>query len=282
MAGKVVLITGANSGIGFEASVKIASMGAHVVMVARDRRRGDDALVAVKARSGSDTVSLLLCDMASMAGVRALAQDVLARHPRLDVLVNNAGSVKTSREVTEDGLEWTFAANYLGHFLLTNLLLDRLRESAPARVVNVSSDGHRRGTIEFENLQFERGGFSTLTAYARSKLAQVLFTRELARRLEQTGVTVNALHPGAVATGIWAKAAAPWYVRAPIAVAKVLFMRTPSQGGDRIVYLATSPDVEGLTGGYYDKDRLTLPSTLALDQALARRLWDESAKLAGL
>jgi len=280
MAGKVVLITGANSGIGFEASVKIASMGAHVVMVARDRRRGDDALVAVKARSGSDTVSLLLCDMASMAGVRALAQDVLARHPRLDVLVNNAGSVKTSREVTEDGLEWTFAANYLGHFLLTNLLLDRLRESAPARVVNVSSDGHRRGTIEFENLQFERGGFSTLTAYARSKLAQVLFTRELARRLEQTGVTVNALHPGAVATGIWAKAAAPWYVRAPIAVAKVLFMRTPSQGGDRIVYLATSPDVEGLTGGYYDKDRLTLPSTLALDQALARRLWDESAKLA--
>jgi len=280
MAGKVVLITGANSGIGFEASVKIASMGAHVVMVARDRRRGDDALVAVKARSGSDTVSLLLCDMASMAGVRALAQDVLARHPRLDVIVNNAGSVKTSREVTEDGLEWTFAANYLGHFLLTNLLLDRLRESAPARVVNVSSDGHRRGTIEFENLQFERGGFSTLTAYARSKLAQVLFTRELARRLEQTGVTVNALHPGAVATGIWAKAAAPWYVRAPIAVAKVLFMRTPSQGGDRIVYLATSPDVEGLTGGYYDKDRLTLPSTLALDQALARRLWDESAKLA--
>jgi len=280
MAGKVVLITGANSGIGFEASVKIASMGAHVVMVARDRRRGDDALVAVKARSGSDTVSLLLCDMASMAGVRALAQDVLARHPRLDVLVNNAGSVKTSREVTEDGLEWTFAANYLGHFLLTNLLLDRLRESAPARVVNVSSDGHRRGTIEFENLQFERGGFSTLTAYARSKLAQVLFTRELARRLEQTGVTVNALHPGAVATPIWAKAAAPWYVRAPIAVAKVLFMRTPSQGGDRIVYLATSPDVEGLTGGYYDKDRLTLPSTLALDQALARRLWDESAKLA--
>jgi len=280
MAGKVVLITGANSGIGFEASVKIASMGAHVVMVARDRRRGDDALVAVKARSGSDTVSLLLCDMASMAGVRALAQDVLARHPRLDVLVNNAGSVKTSREVTEDGLASTFAANYLGHFLLTILLLDRLRESAPARVVNVSSDGHRRGTIEFENLQFERGGFSTLTAYARSKLAQVLFTRELARRLEQTGVTVNALHPGAVATGIWAKAAAPWYVRAPIAVAKVLFMRTPSQGGDRIVYLATSPDVEGLTGGYYDKDRLTLPSTLALDQALARRLWDESAKLA--
>jgi len=281
MAGKVVLITGANSGIGFEASVKIASMGAHVVMVARDRRRGEDALVAVKARSGSDTVSLLLCDMASMAGVRALAQDVLARHPRLDVLVNNAGSVRTSREVTEDGLEWTFAANYLGHFLLTNLLLDRLRESAPARVVNVSSDGHRRGTIEFENLQYERGGFSTLTAYARSKLAQVLFTRELARRLEQTGVTVNALHPGAVATGIWAKAAAPWYVRTPIAVAKVLFMRTPSQGGDRIAYLATSPDVEGLTGGYYDKDRLTLPSTLALDQALARRLWDESAKLAG-
>jgi NAD(P)-dependent dehydrogenase (short-subunit alcohol dehydrogenase family) len=281
MFGKIVLITGANSGIGFEASIKIARMGAQVVMVSRDRRRGEDSLVAVKARSGSDNVSLLLCDMASMAAVRALAADFRARHSRLDVLVNNAGSVTSSREVTEDGVEWTFAANYLGHFLLTNLLVDRLRTSAPARVVNVSSAGHRQGTIEFENLQFARGGFSTLRAYGRSKLAQVLFTRELARRLDHTGITVNALHPGAVATGIWAKAAAPWYVRAPIAVAKALLMRTPSQGADRIMYLATSSDVEGLTGGYYEKDRLVEPSPAARDQALARRLWDESARLVG-
>jgi retinol dehydrogenase-14 len=282
MSGKIVLITGANSGIGFEASLKIAGTGAHVVMVSRDRRRGEEALAAVKARSGSDNVSLLHCDMASMAAVRALAGNVRARHSRLDVLVNNAGSAKSAREVTEDGLEWTFAANYLGHFLLTSLLVDLLRTSAPARVVNVSSAGHRTGAIDLENLQFERGGYSTLRAYGRSKLAQILFTRELARRLQHSGVTVNALHPGAVATGIWTKAKLPWYARAPIAVAKALLMRTPSQGADRIVYLATSADVEGLTGGYYEKDRLVEPSPAARDQALARRLWDESAKLAGL
>ena len=282
MSGKTVLVTGASSGIGFEASIKIARTGAHVVVVSRDQRRGEEALAAVKSRSASDNVSLLLCDMASMAAVRALAHDFLARHSRLDVPVNNAGSVKGAREVTQDGFEWTFAANYLGHFLLTNLLVDRLRASAPARIVNVSSAGHRQGTIDFENLQFEKGGYSTLRAYSRSKLAQVLFTRELARRLEGAGVTVNALHPGAVATGIWEKANAPWYARAAIAVGKALFMRTPSEGGDRIVYLATSPEVEGLTGGYYEKNRLVEPSRTARDHALGGRLWDESAKLARL
>jgi NAD(P)-dependent dehydrogenase (short-subunit alcohol dehydrogenase family) len=220
--------------------------------------------------------------MASLAAVRGLAKEVTAHHDRLDVLVNNAGSVKRARETTPDGLEWTFAANYLGHFLLTNLLLDLLRRSAPARIVNVSSAGHRQGRIDFENLQFEHGGYRIMSAYGRSKLAQILFTRELARRLQGSGVTVNALHPGAVATGIWTKETLPWYARAPIALAKRLFMVTPSAGADRILYLATSPEVEGATGGYYEKDRLAQPSAAARDDALTVRLWNESMRLAGL
>jgi retinol dehydrogenase 14 len=219
--------------------------------------------------------------MASLAAVRALAKDVEARHDRVDVLVNNAGSVKMIREATPDGLEWTFAANYLGHFLLTNLLLDLLRR-APARIVNVSSVGHRQGSIDFDNLQFEHGGYRIMSAYGRSKLAQILFTRELARRMQGSGVTVNALHPGAVATGIWTKETLPWYARAPVALAKRLFMITPSEGADRIVYLATSPDVEGATGGYYEKNRLVQPSPAARDEAVSLRLWNESLRLAGL
>jgi NAD(P)-dependent dehydrogenase (short-subunit alcohol dehydrogenase family) len=279
---KIVLITGASGGIGLEASVKIARMGAHVVMVARDRRRGEEAVAAVKARSGRDDVSLLVCDMSSIASVVTLADDFRAQYGRLDVLVNNAGSIKAAREITGDGLEWTFAANYLGHFLLTNLLLDLLRKSAPARVVNVSSAAHRQATIEFDNLQFEKGGYSLLQAYGRSKLAQILFTIELSRRLEGTGVTVNALHPGVVATGIWTRSAFPWYLRAPIAWAKALFMLTPVQGADRVVYLATSSEVEGRSGGYYEKNRRVDPSSTARDQTLARRFWEASAKLARL
>ncbi len=279
MAGKVILITGASSGLGFEASVRLASVGADVVMVARQAARGEQALAAVRARSGSPQVSLLVCDMAEMAQVESLAQAFRNGHPRLDVLVNNAGSVKRARQVTADGLEWTFAANYLGHFLLTTLLLDLLRASAPSRIVNVSSGAHRHATIDFGNLQFERDGYSVMAAYGRSKLAQVLFTRELARRLETSGVTVNALHPGGVATRIWTQERFPWYVRAPIAVAKRLFMLTPSQGAGRLVYLAASQEVDGRSGGYYEKNRLVEPSPTARDPDLATRLWDESLKL---
>jgi NAD(P)-dependent dehydrogenase (short-subunit alcohol dehydrogenase family) len=277
-----VLITGASAGLGFEAASKLARLGANVVMVARDRQRGEAARAAVADVSRSASVSLLLCDLASLAAVRALAGAVAAQHTRLDVLVNNAGSVKVARETTPDGLEWTFAANYLGHFLLTHLLLDLLRRSPAARIVNVSSAAHRQGTIDFDNLQFERGGYRIMRAYGRSKLAQVLFTQDLARRLRGSGVTVNAVHPGNVATAIWTKERLPWYARAPIALAKRLFMVTPSQGADRIVYLATTPEVEGATGGYYEKDRLVRPSAAARDEALARRLWDESMRLAGL
>ena len=271
-----MLITGANSGIGFEAAVRIARMGAHIVMVARNRQRAETAVVAARERSQSDKFSLMLCDVSSTNDVRRLAAEILATIPRLDVLVNNAGSVNDARRITGEGLEQTFAANYLGQFLLTHLLLPLLKSSAPSRIVNVSSMAHRQGTLDFDNLQFEKGGYSTMKAYSRSKLAQMLFTHELARRLAGTGVTVNSLHPGAVATRIWSHA--PWFTRPVLAVAQ-LFMLTPEQGAERIVYLATSPEVEGQTGGYYDKNRRVEPSALARDGAIAARLWEESVKL---
>ena len=279
LSGKIALVTGATSGIGFEASVKLAAMGATLVLVARDRARGEAAVAAVKKRSGSDAVSLMFCDFASLSQVRALAAGVMASHPKLHILVNNAGSVSPKREVTEDGIERTFAVNHLAPFLLTNLLLDLLKRSAPAKVINVASIEHRQGTLPFDNLQFEKGGYRITRAYARSKLANVLFTTELARRLAGTGVTANCLHPGAVATNIWSHA--PGYVRLVLPVAK-LFMLSAEKGADTIVYLAANPEVEGLTGGYYERTRKVSPSSLARDNATATRLWGVSAALVGL
>ncbi len=278
LSGKTALVTGASSGIGLEASVKLAKYGAEVLMVARDPKRGEAARADVARRSGSDAVSLLLCDFASQAATRALADEVKRKAKRLDILVNNAGSVSSKRQVTADGIEQTFAVNHLGYFLLTNLLLDLVVASAPARIVNVSSIGHRQGTLDFDDLGFERG-YGIMKAYSRSKLANVLFTSELARRLEGKGVTVNALHPGAVATHIWSHA--PAIARPLLAVAK-LFMISPEEGGDRIVYLATSPEVEGKTGGYYEKNRLVTPARLACDATLASRLWTVSTDLVHL
>ncbi|HEU5057262.1 MAG TPA: SDR family oxidoreductase [Kofleriaceae bacterium] len=278
LSGKTALVTGASSGIGLEACVVLARRGARVLMVARDQARGDAARADVARRSGSSSVELLMCDFASQAAIRALAEEVRSRTDRLDILVNNAGSVSPKRQLTEDGIEQTFAVNHLGYFLLTNLLLDLLIASAPARIVNVSSIGHRQGTLDFDDLGFERG-YGIMKAYSRSKLANVLFTTELARRLDGKGVTVNALHPGAVATHIWSHA--PGIARPFLAIAK-LFMITPAEGGDRIVYLATSPEVEGKTGGYYEKNRLVTPARRARDPALASRLWSVSAQLVHL
>ncbi len=273
LTGQTILITGATSGIGLEAAVKLAAMGAELVLVARNRARLDAAVANVSRRAGSPRVSSLLCDFSSQAQIHRVAAEYRAAHTRLDVLVNNAGSVWPTRQVSGDGIEETFAVNHLGYFLLTQLLLDLLRASAPARIVNVASIGHRSGTMDFDDLGFENGGYSTMRAYSRSKLANVLFTRELARRLDGTGVTVNALHPGGVSTGIWSHA--PWYTKPLMPLAR-LFMRSPEQGGDVIVYLASSPDLEGKTGGYYERFTLVAPSPLAQDDAVARRLWDVS------
>jgi len=278
MRGKTVVVTGATSGIGLEAAVSLATQGARTVLVGRNPAKTAAAVETVRKRSGSAAVESALCDFSTQASVRKLAADLRGRCERIHVLVNNAGGVSAQRTLTADGIESTFAVNHLGYFLLTNLLLDVLRASAPARIVNVASVAHYRGTMDFDDLGFERG-YQLMKAYSRSKLANVLFTRELAKRLEGTGVTVNALHPGTVATNIWS--AAPAWLRPILAVAK-LFMVSPRAGGRRIVHLAASPEVEGTTGSYFENDRSKKPSRLALDDALAARLWSESARMVGL
>ncbi len=261
------------------ASIELAKQGATIVMVARDGKKLEAARAEVVERSGSSAVETLLCDFASQQQIRKLAAEYRARHDRLDVLVNNAGLVSDTRVVTEDGIELTFAVNHLGYFLLTNLLLDLVVKSAPARIVNVASIGHRSGTLDFDDLGYEKGGYWIMKAYSRSKLGNVLFTAELARRLGKKGVTVNCLHPGAVATGIWSHA--PWYARPVLAAAK-LFMLTPEQGADRILHLAAGDDVDGQSGGYYENNKRVAPSKRAQDEALAKRLWEVSAKLVRL
>jgi NAD(P)-dependent dehydrogenase (short-subunit alcohol dehydrogenase family) len=277
---KTVLITGATNGIGFETAIALARLGARVILVGRDAGRTAEAVRAVQTRSGSSSVDSELCDFSSLEQVRQLAERVRARYPRLDVLVNNAGGAFLTRSLTPDGLESTFAVNHLAPYLLTRLLLDRLITSAPARIITVSSDGHRPGTMDFEDLGFERG-YSTMGAYCRSKLGNVLFTRELARRLAGSGVTANCLHPGQVATGIW-NSAFPGWMGPLLGLAKKLVMTTPEQAAQRLVYLAMSPEVADRTGLYFDKSRPKEPSRLARDDALARKLWDESARLVGL
>jgi retinol dehydrogenase-14 len=279
LSGKTILITGATNGIGLEAAVELARRGARIVMVGRDPQRTEAAVAGVQTRSGSRDVSHLLCDFSSQASIRALAQDVLGRLDRLDVLVNNAGGVNKARRLTVDGVEMTFAVNHLGYFLLTNLLLDLLKRSAPARVVTVASIGHRRGTLDFADLGYERG-YAIMRAYTRSKLANVLFAAELARRLAGTGVTSNSLHPGSVATNIWS--GAPTWAKPLIAILYRPFFLTVEEGAATIVQLAAAPELEGVTGKYFEKGVAVPPAPLAQDEALAKRLWDVSAAMVGL
>ncbi|MQA26711.1 MAG: SDR family NAD(P)-dependent oxidoreductase [Micromonosporaceae bacterium] len=277
--GKTVVVTGATSGIGLEASAQLAGLGAAVTMVGRDPARTSAAAAEVTRRAGSAPVTTLLCDFASQAAIRRLASEIHERHDRLDVLVNNAGAVNKTRRVTSDGIEATFAVNHLGYFLLTNLVTDLLTRSAPARVVTVASVGHRAGTMDFDDLGYERG-YSIMKAYQRSKLGNVLFAHELARRLADVGVTSNALHPGAVDTNIWS--GAPLWARPIIALALRPFFISAERGGERITELVADPALEGVTGAYFEDGKRVEPAPLVRDQDLARRLWDVSEQLVGL
>ena len=277
---KTILITGATSGIGLEASVTLAKEGHRVVLVGRDPAKTRRTVDEVKQRSGSNEVDSLLCDFSSQTSIRALAEAYRAKYDRLDVLINNAGAVNAERSVTKDGIESTFAVNHLGYFLLTNLLLDLIVKSAPARIVVVASTGHYGGTMDLSDLGFEKRGYSIMAAYRRSKLANVMMARSLARKLEGKGVTVNSLHPGGVATNIWT--GAPGWARPVLAVLKALVFISPEQGGQTLHYLATSPEVEGVTGLYFEKNRAKECAPLAKDDLLAEKVWAKSAELVKL
>src|SRR6478752_3727493 len=273
--GKVVAITGANAGIGKETAVALAGMGATVVMTSRDPGRGTDALAEVRERSGSTAVDLIQLDLASFESIRACAAGLLDRHDRLDVLVANAGLVMSKRTETVEGFETTFGVNHLGHFYLTSLLFDRLRTGDRSRVVVVSSAAHkmvRRG-LDFDDLQCTRH-YRAFDAYSRSKLANVYFTRELARRLADSGSIANAAHPGYVASHFARDG--DFYLEPVIKLGARLFAISPEEGACTSVYLASSPEVEGITGGYYVKCRPASVSTIAQDDIAARRLWDAS------
>ncbi len=279
MAGRVCVVTGASSGIGKATSVELAGLGATVVLVCRDKARGEAALaeVAAAAAGESGKPSLELADLSSMEQVRALAAR-LAALPRIDALVNNAGLVVARRQLTADGFELSLAVNHLAPFLLTNLLRPALAASAPARVVTVSSIAHRAALLSLDDLQLERR-YLAMLAYANSKLANVLFTRALARRLDGTGVTANCLHPGTVRTR-FGDTGALW-LRLGLAVGGGL-LRTPESGARTVVYLASAPEVAGQTGGYYVNARRRRPSRRARDDSLADRFWEVSARLTGL
>ena len=278
MDGKVVVITGATSGIGTEAARALAGMGARVVIVARDLDRGAITREDITGSTGNPNVEIVRCDLASQHEIRSLASELSATLPRIDVLINNAGLTMAERRLTEDGIETTFAVNHLAPFLLTNLLIDRLEAGTPARVVTVASDAHRGAALDFDDLSAERG-YSGWPAYCRSKLANILFNSELARRLQGSGMTANCLHPGVVATGLGR--GGPLLIRAFQSVARP-FLLSPERGSDTIVYLASSREVEGASGGYYEKRRRVEPSAEARDRSAAERLWRASEELTGL
>ncbi len=278
MTGKVCLITGANRGIGKATALALARMGARVVMVCRNRSLGEAARDEIRAASGSEAVDLLVADLASQVAVRGLAKAFAERYDALHVLVNNAGVILKDRSVTVDGFETTFAVNYLAPFLLTNLLLDLLKVSAPSRIVNVSSIAHRWANIDFDDLG---GGkqYSMGRAYYQSKLANVLFTYELARRLDGTEVTTNALEPGIVATDIFRERTG---FRRLLTALYHPFMLSSEQGAETVIYLAASPEVEGVTGRYFKKKADVKSSKRSYGPALARRLWEVSVELTEL
>ena len=276
MRGKVCAVTGANSGIGKETALSLAEMGATVALICRSESRGSAALNEIKRRSGNDSVSLAVADFSSQRQVRDAAAAILDQFDRLDVLVNNAGVTPWERRVTaEGGLELIFAVNHLAPFLLTNLLLERLQAGAPSRIVTVSSGAHRRVALDFDDLQNEQN-YVPFDVYSQSKLANVYFTYELARRLEGTGVTANCLHPGVVSTALFRHL--PPFLGFAVTLARPLLL-TPAQGADTTVYLAAGREVGEVSGRYFERRKAVESSANSYDTDAARRLWEVSEAL---
>jgi NAD(P)-dependent dehydrogenase (short-subunit alcohol dehydrogenase family) len=282
MVGKVCMVTGATSGLGAVTARELARLGAVVIVVGRSPERCDMTLNHIRGHTASSSVDYLVADLSSQQAVRELAAQFRSKYDRLDVLVNNAGAVFAKRQESIDGIESTFAVNHLGYFLVTNLLLDVLKESAPSRIVNVSSVAHERAEIDFEDLQY-RHGYRPFRAYARSKLANLLFTYELDRRLAGTGVTVNAVHPGLVRTGLGSRNG--WLSRLGTALVHLRYRRfsvAPDDGARTIVFLAASPQVGGVSGKYFADLQPVPSSERSRDVDTSRTLWDVSARMTGL
>jgi NAD(P)-dependent dehydrogenase (short-subunit alcohol dehydrogenase family) len=279
MAGKVVLITGGTGGIGKATAIGLAAMGARVGITGRDLARAEHAAADIRTTAGNPAVDAFAADMTSQAEVRRLAVAVLDAYPRLDVLINNVGGFWAHQHPTADGLERTFALDHLAPFLLTNLLLDRLKASAPARVVTVSSGAQSMGRIDFDDLQGARN-YSGQRAYNQSKLANIMFTNELAHRLEGTGVMANSVHPGVVRTNFGAEDQA-WFFSIISRVVRPL-LKTPAQGAETSIYLASSPEMDGVTGQFFANRKSKRPNKVAFDTEMTAKLWNVSAALVGL
>ncbi len=275
----MVIITGANSGIGKAISLELAKLGAVVVMLCRNKARGEEALEEVRSISGNKSVDLMLFDLGSLQSIEGFCLEFKKKYQRLDVLINNAGVILPGRHQTVDGYELQFGVNHLGHFLLTNRLVDLLIKSAPARIINVTSGAHKNGSIHFNDINLKKN-YTVWRAYAQSKLAIILFTYELADKLKGTGVTVNCLHPGAVATNMGINRDTGFGTF----ITRILkpFFQTPRQGAATAIYLATSDEVEGITAKYYYRKKPVASSKKSYDKEIGKKLWDLSEKLTGL
>jgi len=278
MHGKTCMVSGSSSGIGKATALGLAKMGGSVVIVCRNQEKGEAAMNEIIQKSGNQKVSLMIADLSSQNAIRRLANDFSINHDKLHVLVNNAGVFLAKRHLSEDGIEMTFAVNHLAPFMLTNLLLPTLKASAPSRIVNVASSAHYGATIDFDSLKGERG-YSGFRAYSQSKLANILFTYELARRIEGTNAAANCLHPGVVRTNLgknnW------WTFRVALSLFAP-FLLTPEKGARTSIYLATSPEVEGISGKYFVKKKEAKSSRESYDENVSKRLWDVSARLVHL
>jgi NAD(P)-dependent dehydrogenase (short-subunit alcohol dehydrogenase family) len=276
MDGKVVVLTGGTSGIGQVAAAELARQGARIILIARDRDRAAEALAHIGAAGPGLAHRVVYADLASMAETRRAAAEIAVAEPRIDVLINNAGALFNRRQTSPDGLEMTFAVNHMAYFVLTEGLKDSLRRSAPARIVNTASGAHRGAVLDFDDLQSQRA-YSGFQVYGRSKLCNILFNRELARRLQGSGVTSNCLHPGFVATRFGTNSGGFLQALMPLAQLGAI---SPAKGAETIVYLAASPDIATVSGLYFYKCRPDTPSRAAQDDAAATRLWAESERIA--